>query len=148
MSWNLEETVEYYKRQGAPGDQSALVSLLREVQQECGGAIPVYHMASAAELLNVKESLLMALIRRIPSLRLADSHCLEICAGPNCSKRGELAAFVERNYGTKPEKFTLKYVPCMRMCGKGPNIRWDGKLINGADEKMLREILNDLSGDR
>ena len=78
MSWNLEETVEYYKRQGAPGDQSALVSLLREVQQECGGAIPVYHMVSAAELLNVKESLLMALIRRIPSLRLADSHCLDI----------------------------------------------------------------------
>ena len=32
--WNLEEAVSYYKKQGAPSDQSALVSLLREVQQE------------------------------------------------------------------------------------------------------------------
>ena len=27
--WNLEEAISYYKKQGAPSDQSALVSLLR-----------------------------------------------------------------------------------------------------------------------
>ena len=27
--WNLEEAVSYYKKQGAPSDQSALVSLLQ-----------------------------------------------------------------------------------------------------------------------
>ena len=148
MSWNLEEAVKYYMRQGAPRDQSALLSLLREVQQEYGDAIPVHQLATIAEMLKTKETLLLALIRRIPSLRLADTHCLEICAGPNCSKRGELAAFVERNYGTKPEKFTLKYVHCMRMCGKGPNIRWDGNVINGANEELLREILDDISSGR
>lgn len=148
MLWNLEEAVEYYKKQGAPGDQSALLGLLREVQQECGGAIPVHQLTPIAEMLKTKEALLLALIRRIPSLRLADTHCLEICAGPNCSKRKGLAAFVERNYGTRPKGFTLKYVPCMRMCGKGPNIRWDGKVINGADEALLREILDGLSGGK
>ena len=30
MSWNLSETLEYYKRQGAPADQSAVISLLSE----------------------------------------------------------------------------------------------------------------------
>ena len=28
MDWNLQEAVTYYRRQGAPGDQLALVSLL------------------------------------------------------------------------------------------------------------------------
>ena len=41
MAFSVEEAVMYYKKQGAPGDQSALVSLLREVQQESGGAIPI-----------------------------------------------------------------------------------------------------------
>ena len=38
MPWNLEEAIAYYGQRGAPADQSALVSLLREVQQENGGA--------------------------------------------------------------------------------------------------------------
>ena len=40
MAWNLEEAMHYYKKQGAPRDQSALVSLLREIQQENNGSIP------------------------------------------------------------------------------------------------------------
>jgi hypothetical protein len=33
----------------------------------------------------------------------------------------------------------------MRQCGKGPNIRWDGQLYNGADEALLRRLVGDLS---
>lgn len=141
MSWNLEEAMEYYKRQGAPADQSALLNLLREVQQENGGAIPKAALVQIAESYNTKEGLFLALIRRIPSLRLSDGHCLELCAGPNCSKRAALSAFVEKTYGAKSKDFTLRYVPCMRMCGKGPNIRWDGKLYHQADEKLLRQLI-------
>ena len=39
MNWNLQEAVEYYRRQGAPSDQAALLSLLREAQQENGGSL-------------------------------------------------------------------------------------------------------------
>lgn len=141
MSWNLEEAMEYYKRQGAPADQSALLNLLREVQQENGGAIPKAALTQIAERYNTKEGLFLALIRRIPSLRLSDGHCLELCSGPNCSKRAALAAFVEKTYGAKPKGFALRYVPCMRMCGKGPNIRWDGKLYHQADEGLLRQLI-------
>ena len=141
MTWNLQEAAEYYRKQGAPGDQNALIAFLREMQQENGGTIPVSLLAEGARLLGTKESLLLALIRRIPSLRLGENHCLELCAGPNCSRRAALAAFVEKTYGEKPGNFTLKYVPCMRLCGKGPNIRWDGKVYHGADEALIRRLV-------
>ena len=32
MSWNLEEAVTYYRSQGAPGDQNAVINLLREME--------------------------------------------------------------------------------------------------------------------
>ena len=136
MAWNLEEAVAYYQRQGAPGDQTAVISLLREIQTEFGG-IPPYLLGVAAEKLGVKESFLLAVIRRIPSLRLADTHCLEICAGPNCGKHAALAEAAEKLWSSK---ITVKFVPCMRQCGKGPNIRWDGKLYHRADENLLRRL--------
>lgn len=142
--WNLEEAVAYYKIQGAPGDQSALVSLLREVQSENNGGIPKGLLPEAARLLGVKESYLLAVIRRIPALRLADTHCLELCGGPNCSKRANLADFVEKTYGKHPVGFTLRFVPCMRLCGKGPNIRWDGKLYHEVDEALIRRLIDAL----
>ena len=144
MNWNLTEAITYYARQGAPGDQNALVNLLREVQEESGGRIPRNVLPEIAEGLRTKESLLLALIRRYPSLRLADTHTLELCGGPNCPRKAPLAAFVEKTWGANPAKFTVKQVPCMRMCGKGPNIRWDGKLYHGADEALLRKLIGEL----
>lgn len=140
--WELTEALSHYKQMGAPSDQTVLVSFLKEVQQECSG-IPSYLLPQIAGELQVKESYLLAVIKRIPSLRLQDTHCLELCAGPNCSRRGKLAEFVETQYGTSPKGFTLKYVPCMRMCGKGPNIKWDGKLYNEADETLIRKLIDD-----
>ncbi len=141
MQWNIEEALNYYKNQGAPGDQSALISLLREIQQECGGGIPVWAVSEAARSFNVKDSYLLAVIKRIPSLRLENSHCLELCGGPNCSKRADLAGFVEKTYGKNPKNFTLKYTGCMRMCGKGPNLKWDGTLYHKADEALIRQLV-------
>ena len=141
MNWDLAEAISYYARQGAPGDQNALVSLLREVQAAAGGTIPRGCLAEIAEKLGTRESLLLALIRRYPSLRLADSHLLELCGGPNCSRRAALAEFVEKTWGPKPAGFTVKTVPCMRICGKGPNIKWDGVLYQNADEALLRRLI-------
>lgn len=140
MSWNLEEALSYYKTQGAPRDQNALISLLREIQQECGGNIPPYALGTIVEAYGIKESFLLAVIRRIPSLRLGNTHCLELCAGPNCGKHTALAACAEKlAAGTR---ITLKYVPCMRMCGKGPNIKWDGVIHHRATEELLRKLID------
>lgn len=141
MAWDLQETIEYYRRQGAPGDQAALISLLREVQQEQGGSLQPADVNRIADALGVKVTFLQAVIKRIPGLKLGDSHCLELCGGLNCSKRAALAAFVEKTYGSSPKAFTLKYVPCMRLCGKGPNLKWDGKLYHQADESLICRLV-------
>ncbi|MBQ6719964.1 MAG: (2Fe-2S) ferredoxin domain-containing protein [Oscillospiraceae bacterium] len=142
MNWNLDEAVLYYKKQGAPSDQNAVISLLREVQQENGGSIPRYVLAPIAQGLGTKESLLLAIVRRIPSLRLADTHCLELCSGPNCGRHTALADLAESLFRGKG--VTIRYVPCMRMCAKGPNLRWDGRLYHKADEALLRSFLAQL----
>lgn len=138
MSWKLEEAIAHYKFLGAPQDQSALVSLLKEVQQRNGGAIPKPMLLAIADACGVRDSYLLAVVKRIPSLRLSDSHLLEVCAGPNCGKCASLAAFAEKLQGGG---ITVKFVPCMRLCGKGPNIRWDGKLYHQANEALLRELV-------
>ena len=140
MAWDLKEAIDYYGRQGAPQDQNALVNLLREVQQENGGSIPGWMLPPVAEAYGVKESLLLALIRRFPRLRLGDSHLLEICAGPNCGKHTALAAAAEQLRG---RNVTVKFVPCMRMCGKGPNLKWDGTLHHKADVELLKKLLEE-----
>ena len=136
----MQELISYYQSLGAPGDQTALTELLKQLQRENGGAIPEYVLEPVARQLGIKKTFLLALIRRFPSLRLANTHCLELCSGPNCSKRSQLAAFVETTYGAKPEKFELRYVNCM--CGKGPNIRWDGTIYNGADDALIRSLVD------
>ena len=142
MNWNLEEALAYYQKQGAPGDQTALTALFREIQDEHGGVIPTNLLLTVAKVYNTKESFLLAIIKRIPSLKLQNQKpCLELCAGPNCPKRADLAGFVEKTYGKAPERFTVKYVGCMRMCGKGPNLRWNGKVYNQADEKLIRTLV-------
>ena len=140
--WNLDEALGWYKQMGAPTDQSALVQLLREVQQENGGAIPKGLLPALAEGLGVKESYLMAVVRRFPSLRIADTHTLELCAGPNCGKAASLAAAAEILCAQKGVKFS--YTGCMRLCGKGPNLKLDGKLYNKADVEMLQKLLEEL----
>ena len=43
----------------------------------------------------------------------------------------------------KQPGLTVRTVPCMRQCGKGPNIRFDGRLYNGADEALIRSLLQE-----
>ena len=140
MNWTLQEALDHYRRQGAPGDQTALTELLREIQQEFGG-IPGHMPKLIAESYGIKESLILALIRRIPRLRLLGAHCLELCAGPNCGKHTALAACAE-TLQKEHQNFTLKFVPCMCLCGKGPNLRWDGQLYHGATEELLRDLIS------
>ena len=138
MNFDLQEAIDYYRRQGAPGDQNALRNLLTEIQDAHGGTIPKGILPQTAEDLGVRESFLLAIIRRIPSLRLKDIHVLEICAGPNCSRKGALAQLAEQYRG----RVEVRLVPCMRQCGKGPNLRFDGKLYNGADAQLLAGLMD------
>ena len=143
MSWSPEEAIAYYQTQGAPKDQTALTNLLREAQQENGGSIPGYMVNTIAQAYGIKESFILALIKRIPSLRLGDTHELCLCAGPNCGKHAQLAACAEKLCAASGGKITLKFTGCMRMCGKGPNAKFDGKLYHNMTEELLRQMISD-----
>lgn len=134
----MKEMLDYYRRQGAPGDQTALISLLKELQQTYG-AVPKWAVTEIAEEYKIKESFILAVVKRIPSLRLQDTHLLQLCAGPNCGKHTALAAEAEKL--CKLKGVELKYMGCQRMCGKGPNIRFDGKLYHKATVELLQELL-------
>ena len=49
----MKEILDYYRRQGAPGDQTALVGLLKELQQTYG-AVPKWAVGEIAEEYKVK----------------------------------------------------------------------------------------------
>ena len=134
----MKEMLDYYRRQGAPGDQTALVGLLKELQQTYG-AVPKWAVTEIAEEYKIKESFILAVVKRIPSLRLQDTHLLQLCAGPNCGKHTALAAEAEKL--CKLKGVELKYMGCQRMCGKGPNLRFDGKLYHKATVELLQELL-------
>ena len=141
MAWTLEEAVSYYKKQGAPRDQSALISLLREIQEENGGAIPGYLLEEAAVLCDTKATFLQAIVKRIPSLRLKDQHMLEVCAGPNCGKHIHIAEYAEKLAKATGGKVVFRNSPCMRMCGKGPNVKLDGQIHHQMTEEKVRELM-------
>ena len=134
----MQELLEYYSRQGAPGDQTALVNLLKEVQRDYG-AVPQWVLGEIAVAYKIKESFLLAVIKRIPSLRLQDTHLLQLCAGPSCGKNTALVAEAEKL--CKLKGVELKYMGCQRMCGKGPNLKYDGKLYHKATVELLQALL-------
>lgn len=141
--WNLSEAIDYYRTQGAPGDQQMLIALLRETQQETGpltqGVLCEIEQAYA-----LGKAVLPALIRRVPSLRMdAHPHRLEICQ--NCGRR--LAAWVENQYAVRPGGacdeggFTFHVVGCMKNCKASPSVKWDGVLYPRADEELLKKLI-------
>jgi len=149
--WNLDEAAAYWMEQ--PGDQQALISLMLEAQEHAGGALTEQLMEQIADRCGVKTSMLTALIRRIPSLRLKEGpHELEICMNPRgCAAGGgkALADWLAKTYGAKENavslrgNFRLLSRPCLKRCGRGPSIRWDGTTYEHADRALLEKLIGE-----
>jgi len=141
--WSLSEAIDYYRSQGAPGDQQMLMALLREAQEHTG-PLTQSVLAEIESSYSLGKAILPALIRRVPSLRMAEHpHRLEICQ--NCGRR--LAAWVENTCGVKPGGacdeggFTFHVTGCMKNCKAPPSVKWDGKLYPHADEELLKKLI-------
>lgn len=140
------EMTQYYRSQGAPQDQQMLIALLREAQEADGGVLEMDVIDAVAAAYGMKTTVLLALIRRVPSLRLASAaHRLEVCS--TCKAGAKLRDYIERTYGVKSgainEKagFSYHLTPCMKNCKSGPSVRWDGHLYSHADEELIRRLL-------
>jgi len=147
MNQSLMELIAYYTDQGAPADQQMLIALLREAQEADGGALTDETLSCIAQTYHMKQSMLHALIRRIPSLRTADApHRLEMCQ--TCPKGAELRAWVEREFdirsGQSRAGFSYHVVPCMKNCRFGPSVRWDGELVPDMTLEKLKKLLGSL----
>lgn len=149
--WSLDEAIAYYKGQDAPQNQQALVDLLREVQEENGGVLPSVAVDEIAVQMGLKASFLAAVIKRYPSLRTESApHLLEVCGGPNCARNNSAALlkFISSEYNvsnggiSKKGKFAYKIGNCMKQCGKGPNIKWDGVVYNQMTKELLQKLIS------
>ena len=146
MQAHIHDLIEYFRIQGAPGDQQMLIMLLREVQQADGGVLSGATLADICDAYSLKPSFLQAFIRRIPSLRCEDvPHKLEICG--NCKKGAVLRSFIEETYSVKSGScngeagFSYRVTGCMKNCKNGPSVRWDGELHPGATIGLLKKLI-------
>ena len=144
MQWDFDEALRFYRSQGASNDQNELVNFLKEIGSNCGGKIPMHIVGKIAEEYNLKESFILAIIKRIPNLNLENTHCLEICSGPVCSKNKVFQSAISKLEDKRPKNLEIKFTQCMHMCKLGPNIKLDGKVYNHMDEKSLNELLEKL----
>ena len=148
---DLHDAIEYYRSQGAPHDQQMLIALLREAQQESGGVLDNAVLASIAQALPCRESMLTALVRRVPSLRMADApNRLEVCG--TCPLGHALRRAIEekwhvQNGGRCPEGgFTYHVTGCMKNCRKGPSVKWNGQLHPQATMKTIERLIRPEEG--
>jgi NADH:ubiquinone oxidoreductase subunit E len=148
LHWDLAEAIDYYRRQGAPGDQQMLTALLKEAQEACGGMLPTPVLSEIAAAYGLKDSFLTALIRRIPSLHTQEvPHTLVLCGGGACQRSGGLSRFVEQTYQVRPGqvstqgRFLYQVAGCMKACGHGPCLKWDGTLYQQADPSLIRQLV-------
>lgn len=148
-SWNIHEAVEYYKGQDAPQNQFALVELLKEAQEHNGGVLTDIAVEEIAALLNTKVTFLNAVIKRYPSLKPASApHRLEVCGGKNCAANGSAALLkhIRQAYGVEnggisvSGGFSFAVCGCLKHCGKGPNIKWDGEIYNAATPELIKKL--------
>lgn len=153
-NWELQEAISYYRTQGAPAAQEALVALLREVQSENGGVLPDAALSEIAAAYGLRETFLSAIVRRYPSLRPQQApHRLELCGGANCTRQSSAAlrSAVEAAYGVKnggisaAGGFSFRVTGCMKNCGKGPSLKWDGRLFAKATPELLHRLVSGAS---
>lgn len=68
---------------------------------------------------------------------------VEICIGTSCHLMGvqDLMAVLDSLPDSQRNQIELKAVTCFKSCGKGPNVRINGELINNATPDRLLEFL-------
>ena len=143
----LKEMIRDYRERGAARDQNELVQLLRETQALYDGIVPHKALEKIADKLDLKMTFLDALLKRYPSIKTETARrTLSVCGSKSCAKRSRLADFIEKEYGVTPGEtaqagFRYKVAGCMKKCGKGPCVKWDGELHTGmTEEKLIRLI--------
>ena len=112
------------------------------MQEAENGVLSRFALSAISESYGMKETLLMAMIKRIPALRYEDvPHKLEICATCKCS--GDLRSYIEtslkanKHYATEQRTGDLSYYT--RKCMK--NTAHVGKF---SSDRTIQEYVDDI----
>lgn len=70
---------------------------------------------------------------------------VEICMGTSCHLMGsqDLLAVLDELPSDQRQLIELKGVTCFKSCGKGPNVRVNGTLMNNATPENLLALIKD-----
>lgn len=150
MNENLKEIFDYYCKYSNRLSQDELISMLREIQEVCGGVISCEALNCVCDKLQVKENYISTVIKFVPDIKTEKvSHRLSICGGCNCKSNGsvKLNDYIKKTYNVSPGGICREYgflyevCGCMKECTHGPNIKWDGKVYSKVSTDMLDKII-------
>lgn len=148
----IEEIFSYYGSLKDKKDQEILVEFLREIQEVCG-CIPPDLRQRAADMMQVKESVLTCLIRRYPSLKEAPyQHTVTVCTGERCGKKAaaDVLGAVRRELKVDTQglsadkKVLLKTRNCLKQCRTAPNLMIDGVLYPQVTPEKVSKLIKDM----
>lgn len=70
---------------------------------------------------------------------------LEVCVGTSCHLMGaeDVLGAIKRLPQEKQALVELAAVTCLKQCGKGPNIRFDGQIYSEMNPEKLTRLLKE-----
>lgn len=135
------EILDYYKSI-QDLSQENIVALLTEVC-ELFGKIPSPCQKKICETLNIKQTLITALIKRFSRLK-DDNHTtiIKLCCGPRCVAKSSLVIIketekmIDNNY-----QYELVTTGCMHKCKSSPNGCLGDDLIEGITIAKIKNFI-------
>lgn len=133
-------------------DQSALIAMLQQIQQEAG-YLPAYVLMRLSEGLGVSAARLQALSTFYKSFSLVPTgeHKVAVCTGTACHVRGgtQVLERLERELGIKSggttpdRRYTLNSVRCLGCCSLAPVVRVGEKVYGTMDQRKAIRALKE-----
>ncbi len=132
------------------GQRGAMISILEDVQEQCGylpaDALEAVADATGRSLVDVYG---IATFYRAFSLKPRGKHVCTVCLGTACHVRGAPAVAdqfenrleVARGETTPDGEFTLETVNCLGACALGPIVVVDGHYFSNVSTGRVKDIL-------
>ena len=141
----VQSIIESYK-----GQQGLLISLLQDIQAECG-YLPKEVLIEISTELDIPASRVysVATFFKAFSLKPRGEHVITVCLGTACHVRGgaKILQKLERDLGVKDGettedlKFTLESARCLGACALGPLVVVDDKYEGQVTPEKLDRLL-------
>ncbi|MAG13681.1 MAG: NAD(P)H-dependent oxidoreductase subunit E [Spirochaetales bacterium] len=144
----LEKIIRRYE-----GDDGMLVSMLQDLQGECG-YLPADALRGMAQQLEIPLSRIYGVAMFYQSFRLAPKaqHEVTVCMGTLCHLKGapDISEAICKEYHIQPGEttadrlFTLQAANCVGACALAPVMIIDGQYYDGVSPSSAIAIIRDL----